>query len=240
MILRRLAEHYDRIVAEGSEELPPPGYSSQKISFCIVLNPNGSLNQFESLLEQDGQSQARKVGDCAVVRASASGQGPNPCLLWDNAEYLLGYTTDPERTERAVREFEASRAMHLALQDTISHPSFTAVCAFFSNWSPDQAAQHPENARRSISNFGVFPASPGETQFARISKSRLQSLRCARRAKTQRGPCAWFPGKWKSPRAFMSRRSKEFLAHSPQVRSWCHSTRAHLLPMARSRASTRP
>ena len=51
MILQRLAEHYDRIVAEGSAKLAPPGYSSQRISFCICsipMVPLTSLSRFSS------------------------------------------------------------------------------------------------------------------------------------------------------------------------------------------------
>ena len=58
MILQRLAEHYDRIATTGNEEaqLAPPGYSRQKISFCIVLEPDGRLNQFKSLQEKVGKA----------------------------------------------------------------------------------------------------------------------------------------------------------------------------------------
>ncbi|WP_035355893.1 type I-C CRISPR-associated protein Cas8c/Csd1 [Edaphobacter aggregans] len=143
MILQRLAEHYDRMAAEGQREIVPPGYSRQKISFCIVLNPDGSLNQFESLLEHEGRvKRARPM--IVPGQGKPSGQGLNPCLLWDNSEYLLGYTNDLERSERAQRTFDASRAMHLALEAKISHPSYTAVCSFLRNWSFDKAAEHPE------------------------------------------------------------------------------------------------
>lgn len=154
MILQRLAEHYDRMTAEGKREIVPPGSSRQKISFCIVLNPDGSLNQFESLLEQEGRVKRARL---MIVpgQSKPSGQGLNPCLLWDNSEYLLGHTNDKARRERAQRAFEASRAMHLALEDEISHPSYTSVCAFLRNWSPDKGAEHPEFGEM-CSNFGVF------------------------------------------------------------------------------------
>ena len=132
MILQRLAEHYDRMATEGQQEVVPPGYSRQKISFCIVLNPDGSLNQFESLLEQEGRGKRAK-SMIVSGQSKPSGHGLNPCLLWDNSEYLLGYTNDQARRERAQRTFEASRGMHLALEAGISHPSYTSVCAFLRN-----------------------------------------------------------------------------------------------------------
>jgi CRISPR-associated protein Csd1 len=162
VILQRLAEHYDRMAAEGRLEIVPPGSSRQKISFCIVLNPDGSLNQFESLLEQEGP---RRRAKSMIVpgQNKPGGLGFNPCWLWDNSEYLLGYTDDQTRMERAQRAFEASRAMHLALEAGIAHPSYTSVCAFLRNWSPDKGAEHPEFGEMS-SNFGVFRIA-GATQY---------------------------------------------------------------------------
>jgi CRISPR-associated protein Csd1 len=162
VILQRLAEYYDRMAAEGTREIVPPGYSRQKISFCIVLNPDGSLNQFESLLEEEGR--VRRARSMIVPgQGKPSGQGLNPCMLWDNAEYLLGYTNDLKRVERARRTFEASRVMHLGLEGRISHPSYTIVCSFLRNWAADRAHNHPE-LEEMTSNFGVFRIA-GETQY---------------------------------------------------------------------------
>ena len=162
MILRRLAEHYDRIVAEGAVSLAPPGFSMQKMSFCIVLNPDGSLNQFESLLNEEGK---KLVARTVIVpgQSKPTGQGLNPCLLWDNAEYLLGYTQDQQKKLRASAAFAASRAMHLGLEEAIRHPSFRAVCTFLRAWSPETAEQH-EELQTMVSNFGVFRIA-GSTRY---------------------------------------------------------------------------
>ena len=52
MILQRLVEYYDRVANDPqcADSLPKPGYSLQKISFCVVLEPDGRLQQFQSLL----------------------------------------------------------------------------------------------------------------------------------------------------------------------------------------------
>jgi CRISPR-associated protein Csd1 len=158
MILQRLAEHYDRMAAEG--QVVPPGCSRQKISFCIVLNADGSLNQFESLLEQEGKAKRAKSMD-VPGQTKPSGSGLNPCLLWDNASYLLGH--NPKDKERGMRAFEVSRTAHLALEAVISHPSYSAVCTFLRNWSPEHSAEHPE-LEELARNFGVFRIA-GERQY---------------------------------------------------------------------------
>jgi len=162
MILQRLAEHYDRIAQDPTSELAPPGYSRQKISFCIVLNPDGTLNQFEPLLEQDGK---RKRAKSMIVpgQSKPTGQGLNPCILWDNAEYLLGYTVDETRKERAAKAFEKSREMHLALESAINHPSYAAVCRFLRSWSQEDALAHADLEEK-CSNFGVYRVA-GSTKY---------------------------------------------------------------------------
>ena len=172
MILQRLAEHYDRMEAGGIAGLAPEGFSEQKISFVIVLNPDGTLNQFESLLQPEGKSlQPRRM--IVPGQSKPTGQGLNPRFLWDNAEYLLGYTQKPERVERANKEFEASRELYIGAEQTLNHPAFTAVCTFLRNWSPDQGAAHPE-LEKMTSHFGVFRIS-GAMQYVHQQVSRPDS-----------------------------------------------------------------
>ncbi len=157
MILQRLSEHYDRIAASGNdqEQPPPPGFSRQKISFCIVLEPDGRLNQFKPMLQQKGKA---SVAMQMIVsgQGKPSGQGLNPCFLWDNASYLLGWSSDPEKASRAALTFEAFRKKHLEVEAQIAHPAFSAVCAFLRSWSPKQALDHEADLSKIVTNFGVF------------------------------------------------------------------------------------
>jgi CRISPR-associated protein Csd1 len=159
MILQRLAEHYDRIVASKNDnaQLAPPGFSRQKISFCVVLEPDGRLNSFQSLQEK---VVSKLVAHFMNVpgQGKPPGQGLNPCFLWDNAAYMLGWNSDlaPDKTARAEQAFEAFRKKHLELGDRIAHPSFKAVCKFLRDWSPEQALNYADSLKEIATNFGVF------------------------------------------------------------------------------------
>jgi CRISPR-associated protein Csd1 len=153
MILQRLAEHFDRV----EKEMPPPGFSLQKISFCLVLEPDGHLNLFQSLQQQEGR---RLVATQMFVpgQSKPTGQGINPCFLWDNASYLLGWSSDPDpdKTARAALAFEAFRNKHIKIEKEINHPAFSAVCSFLRGWSPEQAQDHAALLSEIATNFGVF------------------------------------------------------------------------------------
>jgi hypothetical protein len=156
MILQRLAEHYNRIASAGSDApIAPYGFSMQKMSFCVVLEPDGWLDSFQSLQEQIGK---RLVAPHLMVpgQSKPSGSGLNPCFLWDNAAYMLGYKPDDPAPERTAECFEAFRKRHLDAEQRVGNPAFSAVCAFLRSWSPEKAQEHSTLLSEITKNFGVF------------------------------------------------------------------------------------
>ena len=165
MILQRLAEHYNRIAASGDDDnqLAPPGFSRQKISFCVVLEPDGRLNAIQSMQQQKGRS---LVATPMLLpgQGKPPGQGINPCFLWDNAAYMLGWAADTDKRERAVACFESFRKRHLAMETQIEHPAFSAVCSFLRDWNMDKALMIEQELSKVATNFGVFRIA-GEMQY---------------------------------------------------------------------------
>ncbi len=161
--LRALDAIYDRLASDPSYDLAKPGYSAQNISFCVVLNADGSLSAIQ---DERVTSGPRPLARLLTVpgQAKPSGSGLNPGFLWDNSSYLLGYKTPDKNaakalkdSERAVRAFGAFRDRHLTLESTITDPGFAAVCAFLRNWTPDQAMDHKTQLDEfAITGFGVF------------------------------------------------------------------------------------
>lgn len=164
MILQRLVELYDRLAADpaAADALPKPGYSLQKCSFCVVLNPDGSLNTFQSLLDTGKKKPVPRML-LLPGQGKPPGIGINPCFLWDNSGYMLGYKPDDPDPARSRKSFEAFRERHLSLESEIAFPSFAAVCTFLKQWSPEKAPEHPE-LNDIVSGFGVFRLA-GETRF---------------------------------------------------------------------------
>lgn len=161
-MIRELCAYYDRLAADENSDLPLLGYSVQKISFSIVLTPDGGLHEFADERVQDGK---RQVAALLTVpgQSKPSGSGINPGFLWDNAQYMLGFKPDDPKPARTAEAFAAFRERHLALEEEINDPSFSAVCAFLKRWKPEQAQKH-EKLIEIIGSFGVFKI-VGATQY---------------------------------------------------------------------------
>jgi hypothetical protein len=178
MILQRLVEHYDRVSASGDEEmqLAPPGFSRQKISFCVVLDLDGRLSLIKPETEPKGN---RQVATPMLLpgQGKPSGQGINPCFLWDNAAYMLGWTSDVDKRERAASCFESFRDKHLALEGKIVHPAFSVVCSFLRTWTPEMAMEFEEQlatiAGRTVRALGAHDQMPDQEDLLVITEAAL-------------------------------------------------------------------
>lgn len=162
MILQSLNELYSRLAADPGYEIAPPGFSPQKIGFRIVLTSDGTLFSIEDARQPDDKGKLQNVVMLVPGEGKPSGSGLNPCTLWDNTAYLLGYKK-PDKDEkktakeaaRAIESFEAARKHHIALESTINDPAFTAVCRFFKNWMPERIIEFPIVVEVGT-GFGIF------------------------------------------------------------------------------------
>ena len=167
MILQCLEAYYRRLADSGDESLVVPGYSKQNITFCVELQPDGSKPNIRDMRVESGKrhvaAKKQVLGD-----AKPPGQGINPCTLWDNTAYMLGFKQDDEKPERTRKQFEAFRDTHLANQAEINDPEFDAVCYFLKAWNPERANDFPELKDLSA-GFGIF-AVVGKLNFVHESE----------------------------------------------------------------------
>lgn len=165
MILQRLAKYYDRLASDSAsaDTLAKPGYSLQKVSFCVVLEKDGTLNAIQSLLDP-GLKKPIPRQVLVPGQSKPSGSGINPCFLWDNAAYLLGFKLDDPKPDRTRESFEAFRDRHLSVEQEFNSPAFSSVCAFLRDWSGAKAMERAEALRDITASFGVFRIA-GERMF---------------------------------------------------------------------------
>ena len=100
MILTKLYELYGRLEhdSEFDNELPRLGTSKQKMSFIVILTPEGKLfdiqdaKQKKTILDKKGKAKTILVTTDLIVPGGAhpSGAAPTPRLLWDSTAYIFG------------------------------------------------------------------------------------------------------------------------------------------------------
>lgn len=163
MFLHALTQLYDRLAADPESGVAAYGYSRQQIAFVVVVNPDGTLHGVQDARVEDPKGKARNRPIVVCGNAKPTGAGINPCFLWDNAAYTLGYKPDDPKPERTQESFEAFRERHLALEAEIEDDGFQAVCRFLESWRPEEAESQP--VLKDLANgFGIFQIR-GQTQY---------------------------------------------------------------------------
>lgn len=133
MILQALARLYDRLAAQPDSGLAPYGYSPEKISYAIVLRPDGSVADVQDLRVARGKT--LKPQEIIVPQGEKSASAIRAKFLWDKTAYLLGVGI---KSKRADKEHEAFKALHLSLLADATDEGLLALKRFLQQWRPEQ------------------------------------------------------------------------------------------------------
>ena len=114
MFLERLAEYADSI------DTPPPMYQKKLVKYVVPLDGNGDYRKIVALNNGDGLQM-----NVPVIRRN----GVLPCLLADNAAYVLGI--DPKNAKKAQEAHQAFK--ELTRQCAAEVPIVQAVVSFLDN-----------------------------------------------------------------------------------------------------------
>lgn len=129
-LLAALTRAYDRL-----PDAPPYGFSSEKIGFCVVLNPDGSVADVKDLRDSDKKRSARMM---FVPQAIKRTVGIAPNFLWDKTAYVLGVTAGEGK--RTAEEHATFRARHLDFLAGQKDAGLMALSHFLQNWTPEAFA----------------------------------------------------------------------------------------------------
>lgn len=141
-VLRALADHYERLAADG--QVPGYGYSHEGISFRIVLSASGQIVDVEDIRDTTGKSPRPSAQ--AVPRPVNRSVNVAPNFLWDKTAYALGVTGDSSTREPRPAgrgEHDAFKRMHLDLLAGSDDARLQALAAFLSSWHPKNYANLP-------------------------------------------------------------------------------------------------
>lgn len=177
MILYELNKLYDQFSNDSDydDKLPSIGMSSQKISFIVVLKPDGTLFDIQDAKVSRTLPARGKQGKEKVVfvpnellvfgGAHPSGSAATPRFLWDTTAYIFGsFPSALKRTEENKKKARdilcpAYRDYHREWmrENDIQDAGMKAVCTFLDAWDPDNISKEiQEKIDQFGDNFGVF------------------------------------------------------------------------------------
>jgi CRISPR-associated protein Csd1 len=135
-VLASLSRAYERLADRG--EVPPFGYSTEKIGFLIPLNEDGTpAGSPIDLREVEGRIRRPRL---MAVPASFKRPGvtPRAFFLWDNTAFALGVTASEGKD--GLSRFAAFRVRHQEDLRGTNDPGLLALLRFVESWAPEQFA----------------------------------------------------------------------------------------------------
>jgi len=143
-ILASLNRAYDRLALR--QEVPSLGFSSEKISYVISLNPDGSVAGAPiDWRDTSGKKPVARLMEVPQPTKRTSGIAPN--FLWDKSSYVLGVTAGEGK--RLKDEHEAFKQFHAKLFHGTQDEGLLAFLGFLEKWTPAQFIElnWPENLK---------------------------------------------------------------------------------------------
>lgn len=131
-ILASLAKAYDRL-----PNVPPFGFSTEKIGFVISLNEDGSVASVTDLRDGTGKKKVPRLMQVPQPVKRTVAIAPN--FLWDKTSYLLGVTAGEGK--RTADEHRAFCEMHRGALAGTADPGLLALLRFLDQWSPERFTQ---------------------------------------------------------------------------------------------------
>lgn len=133
MILQALNRYYERLIEQKPEDVAPYGFSPEKVSFEILLTPDGGVAQVNDIRDTSSNQPQPKLIEVPQPPKRASNIAP--CFLWDKTSYVLGVSNT---SKRADKEHEAFVELHETVLASEDDPGLKALLSFLRNWSPEQ------------------------------------------------------------------------------------------------------
>lgn len=146
MILKALADYYDRLADDPSVDVAPPGFERKAVDFAVVIGEDGSFLNLRDLREGTGKKRHGRSSLVPKGEKKTSGIAAN--LLWDTAPYALGKAL-PEKgknledmQERAIPQHQAFVDRISALASACEDAGLQALQAFLQGDGKDSVFKH--------------------------------------------------------------------------------------------------
>lgn len=132
MILAALSDYYQRLLTQEGSGISPLGYSQEKISYAIVLAPDGRVVDVNDIRDLSGKKPLPRT--LSVPQPEKRTVGIKANFLWDKTSYVLGVSAT---SKRADKEHEAFVQLHREYLAGDPDAGLAALLAFLETWKPE-------------------------------------------------------------------------------------------------------
>lgn len=143
MILKALADYYERMLNDPDCDVAPPGFESKPIPFLLVISKIGSfINLRDTRL---GEGKKKIAREFVVPQGEKKTSGIKSNLLWDNPQYVLGVPKgeDLKDMDRAAESLSAfKKKLDDAFGTDFDDEGITAVRRFLTKKDFTEILRH--------------------------------------------------------------------------------------------------
>ena len=170
MILSALCDCYQRLLEQDTDGISPFGYSQEKISYEVLLTPEGSVVGVNDI--RDVTDKKPTPRSLSVPQPEKRTSGIKSNFLWDKTSYVLGISG--KGGERTELEHAAFKELHLKALAEENDPGLQALVKFLQSWKPEQFQAPPFNEDMLDSNL-VFRLDGHHIQFNVVKAETLRA-----------------------------------------------------------------
>jgi CRISPR-associated protein Csd1 len=138
VILQELCRYYQRLREDPESGIAPPGFSPQKISFAVVIEPDGELVDIVDIRDTSDKNPVPM--ELLVPEAQIRAVNIAANFLWDNSGYVLGFD-GKGKAERTIETFKAFLERQKKVAGTCKDEGMNAVISFLKKWNPADATK---------------------------------------------------------------------------------------------------
>ena len=181
-----MGAHYERLLANGAA--PPYGYSTEGVSFVIVLSRAGALVDVRDVRDLTGR--APRPSRMYVPRSVTRSVNVAPNFLWDKTAYVLGVNRNPDtKAPAACRrgERDAFVELHARLLGGTDDEGLRSLLTFLRVWDIERYAGLPHATEMLDANVVFRLDGAGEELLhERVAARELWGRHLAEKADRQR------------------------------------------------------
>lgn len=141
MIISALSNYYD-ILVKGGFDIPPIGYSKEKIYFEFVINKDSELVAVVPLkqIRKEGKKEYSVPTMMTLPQSVVKTSGKKSNFLYENAEYAIGFSTSEKEKylKDAQEKFEIFKELHHCLLDGYSSERAKIFLKFIDKYKFDK------------------------------------------------------------------------------------------------------